>query len=329
MENVVLCGFGHATHALVPLMASAGFGVHVLSRRAVRQAEVEISTNQGLRGKAEIGTDPACVRGADYVVLPIPSDAFATYLSMIGPHLKSGQTLVVTPGQGRFKEAVERATDAAVDIAYVLPMPVNCRVVEQGRSVDVKAYKKNFIFTGCGSERAADLQRLFSAKQMLYREGGSVLADLMPINPVIHPARLYSLFRDSDTLDANPLFYEEMAEEDIHWMDAIQRELQQISEAHGVRVPDMFQFLSDFTYETNYPDALAFFTQHTAYTGFRSPVVQREDGKWVLDKSSRYLTEDIDFGLSVWQEYAAQAGIEVPVIRQIKDRLLAVAGVGT
>jgi hypothetical protein len=319
--KVVICGLGNATHALVPLMASAGFNVHVLSRREFPGGEVEISTNTGLTGRATVGNDPSAIEDAEYIVMPLPSDAFAHYLSMMAPHLKPHHTLIVTPGQGRFLEAVQAVTEEPVEIVYLFPMPVNCRIVEPGRSVDVKAYKKNFMFTGDSDARAAELMVLFDAKKMVFREGGAVLADLMPINPVIHPARIYQLFLSQDSVPENPLFYEEMGHSDIYWMYAIQGELRKVARAHKVKIPDMFEFLSRFTYETDHSGPWEFFTQYSAYTGFRSPLLQREDGRWVLDKNSRYLTEDIDFGLKVWQDYASQAGIETPVIDAIVTRL--------
>ena len=327
--KVTICGLGHATHALVPLLCSKGHEVHVLTRREngiADRKKLDITTNTGLSGSCTISSDPATIKYSDVIVMPVPSDTYDSYLEKMAPHIQLGQSLVITPGQGRFYRYAQKHIDgytlANINISYVSPMPVNCRTVEEGKSVDVKAYKKNFFVTCEGNYIDLELIRdLFDAKNITYQKGGSTLANLMPINPVIHTARLYNLFKDTDVIRENPLFYEQMSESDIELMHTIQRELGRIGCAYKVVIPDLFEFLAKFVYETDYSNMHEFFTQYSAYKGFRSPVKPVRFG-YSLDKSSRYIGEDVELGLKVYQEYARDRDVKTPVIDMIVDRLL-------
>lgn len=269
------------------------------------------------------------VPDCDVFVLPLPSFAYRDVLLAMKPYLKEGAFIGATPGQGGFDWMAREVLGTAVDsmvIFSILPMPFNCRIVDFGKRVYVQEFKKRYKVGATPSHQsaaaAAISDHLFGASESC---GHSLSCALYPVNAVIHPARLYSLCKDwhvGETFESNPLFYEDMNDESVELMDAVNKELIAVVDALNVQgmgeveVPHIQDFLADYVYRDDSISLKSFFTTNHAYKGFRCPFVQVGTG-WVPDFSSRYFTEDIPLGLCLYKGVAEIADIKTPVIDRI------------
>jgi len=176
----------------------------------------------------------------------------------------------------------------------LLPLPFNCRIKEKGKSVDIAGVKKNFVIFGkYDPEFFSGLKQAFHWVNELVYVGDIFYADFIPLNSIIHVARLVNLFGERDSIDKDELFYEDMTRRDTDLMMKMTQEF--ISAVGGAiyakRYFDIGYFLPFFVYRTKY-DLHELFTKHSVYKGFTLPVKEIE-GKFYPNRESRYLFEDI------------------------------------
>ncbi len=263
------------------------------------------------------------------LILPLPSFAYRNVLAEIKPHLQPGTYIGATPGQGGFdwiaKEVLGQLIEGVV-LFSIMPMPFNCRIVEFGKRVFVQEFKRRYKVGATPAshcQKAVDItSRLFGYAESC---GHSLSCSLYPINAVIHPARLYALCKDwqeGKLLPENPFFYEDMNDESVELMNAVNKELIDVAQAldkagvKGVNVPHIKDFLASYVYRDKSPTLKEFFRTSHAYKGFRCPFVQK-DGGWVPDFTNRYFTEDIPLGLCLYKGVAEIVNTETPVIDRI------------
>merc|ERR1712217_197709 len=166
--------------------------------------------------------------------------------------------------------------------------------------------------------------------------GPILAATLIPLNPVIHPARVYTLLTEHNqwepgkTLPENPFFYEQMTTADTANQIKVNDELDLIvakANELGItlKVPNCYNFLAK-TYdgvsgsypqkEKPTPEDLVHLWSGPMYKGFKCPLKQEGDG-WVPDFENRYFTEDIPCGLCTYKGVAELFGIKTPFIDEL------------
>merc|ERR1712232_1045454 len=245
----------------------------------------------------------------DVLFAPLPSFAYISVLEALKPHLRKGHIFAVTPGQGGFDWIAYKVLGPEiynmVTFSSVQPMPFNCRIDTWGRSVKVQVLKQRYDIACQPMEK---MQEVTSINAKLFPKsenstlGPILAATLVPLNAIIHPARLYTLlthhhkWKPGVTLPENPLFYESMQHEDAANQIKVNNELDAIIGAcrlHGVpvRVPDCYNFLAK-TYdgvtgsypqvEKTTPQDLLKLWSGPQYKGFRCPL-KEEGGGWVPD----------------------------------------------
>jgi len=96
---------------------------------------------------------------ADYVIVALPSFAIKNVLTGIKDHLKDGATVYIMPGQGS-PDVVAR--DVLGDlikadkttVAGIIPMPLNCRITEWGKRVELAAFKASYDLASIPAKNA-------------------------------------------------------------------------------------------------------------------------------------------------------------------------------
>lgn len=299
----------------------------------------------------KISKDPSeVIPEADVILMPLPSFAYPAVLEGMRSHLRPGQKLAVTPGQGGFdwtaRDVLGEELMRQLTIYAIMPMPFNCRIKKFGKLVEVQEFKPRYR-VGCVPD--SELDHVMALNEAMFgstESCGSFLAcTLYPINAIIHPARLRTLLMDwspGQTLPENPLFYEQMTVEGTSLMDKVNKELiavgASLKEAGiPVEVPHIFDFLAKYVYADPSDTLLGFFAGNAAYKGFRCPLKQTESGGWepdfqnrckiivmmhcvlslTLSNPSSDFTEDIPLGLCIYKGVADLVGVETPAMDEI------------
>lgn len=136
-------------------------------------------------------------------------------------------------------------------------------------------------------------------------------------NPILHTSRLYSTFKYNPAeyeYDRNFMFYEEWNDESSKMLIACDRELQMIcNEIKGLDLSNVVS-LCDYYESHTVEDMTKKISGIKAFKGIDSPMIQKNNGKWVIDWNSRYFTADFPYGLAIIYSFAKTINIETPNI---------------
>jgi len=211
-------------------------------------------------------------------------------------------------------------------------MPLNCRITEWGKRVELAALKQSYDVATLPAANAAAAATAFG--ELLGKPckaiGNYVGIGLHCSNPNLHPGRLYRMWSDyteGKVYPENPLFYETWDDESTAWLMKINDERLNIwktvvekypSAGKVEEVPDMFTYIKAI-YGDQVKDPSTFTSAIRScdgYKGFKCPMKEVEGG-FVPDFANRYFTEDIPEGVAMYKGIADLAGVETPVMDEI------------
>jgi len=354
-KTVCITGAGNAAHVFIPYFSNKGFDVTVFAdfKDEAERLQKGVEENDGIlihdrqdpqnikeyKGKPVMISKNAAdvVPQADYIIAALPSFAVRPILTNIKDHLKQGSIIYIMPGQGGpdfvAKDVLkDELASGKTTMAGVVPMPLNCRITDWGKRVELASLKCTYDIATLPSKNADEAARAFSCllEKPCNAIGNYVGIGLHCSNPNLHPGRLYRMWSDYEegkVYPENPLFYESWDDESTEWLMKINDERLKIwkticdkhPDAGKVeQVPDMFTYIKAI-YGPQVKDPSTFTTAITSndgYKGFKCPM-KEVDGGWAPDFKNRYFTEDIPEGVALYKGIADLAGVETPVMDQI------------
>lgn len=361
-KKVCIVSAGNAAHVLAAMWPHMGFETYLWSgfrdeaermNKGLEAGPITATFAEGnpfegdIQGKpVKVAKDPAeVIPQCDVIFAPLPSFAYESVFTDLKPHLRKGHYVCVTPGAGGADWIAHKVLGDElfndITLFTLSPMPFNCRIEEWSRSVKVQVLKQRYDICAQPVSRMQECIDIASAlmpKSECAGLGPVLAATLLPLNPVIHPARVYTLLTEHNqwepgkTLPENPFFYEAMTEADTANQIKINDDLDAIvaaANAQGVelRVPDCYNYIAK-TYngikgdyppvEKPTPADLVKLWHGPMYKTFRCPMKQEEGSEgWVPDFENRYFTEDIPCGLCTFKGVAQLFATETPTIDKI------------
>jgi hypothetical protein len=299
-----------------------------------------------------ISADPAqVIPSSGVVVLVLPAFAHEATLREIVPLLDRDAWVGAMPARGGFDycaaQVLKEQKREDVRLFGLQTLPWACRIEDYGQIVHVLGVKK---MVDVASRPAAQIGEIASLlKRMLglptARTGNMLALTLANTGQLIHPGIMYSLFATYDSTPFGvgdvPLFYQGLSQRGARTLAELSDDVQAIrtrlgSEVDLSAVRPLFDWLLQ-----SYGDAIAdpatlhsAFVTNRAYAGLKAPVREvstdaahraggvRGAGQFVPDFESRYLAEDVPFGLAVSRAIAQMADVQTPTM----DRVIAWAG---
>lgn len=271
--------------------------------------------------------DPSeAMKGAQLVLIPLPSFAIPQMLKDIEPYVPNGCIIGGLPAQEGFQwTAINILSKHKVDIFGLDKLPYNCRIEEFGKRVRVYKYKAGLRVATFPRENAGKVADILNASiphTGIIPVSTFLTVTLAPSNQCIHPARMYGLYHGAkDGYKEKVLFYETMDDVSAELIQGVSDELQAIAKAAGialkqtVELPDVQQGLRN-TYKFEDDSSLKQMMRTAdGFQGLYAPMVEK-DGKWFVDLNSRYLTEDIP-ALCVCRGIAMILNVATPTIDKL------------
>jgi len=224
-------------------------------------------------------------------------------------------------------------------MAGIIPMPLNCRITDWGKRVELAALKATYDLASvpaANANKAAEgLSSLLGGKPV-NAIGNYVGIALHCSNPNLHPARLYGLFGPDSQLGLytegkvypeNPLFYETWDDKSSEWAQKISEERCKVwsticEKVPGTGEPKQVPHIKPYI-ESIYAGQIkdvstlsTVFNTNDGFKGFKCPM-KEVDGGFAPDFANRYFTEDIPEGVAMYKGIADLAGVETPVLDEI------------
>lgn len=323
--KICIIGGGNIGTALAAMVASTAKHEVVLqsSKPGKWSGEVYlVNGNDGNRIKGHLASITAdyaqAVKNCDIVLIAQPSFMIQKTMDTIMGHLKENTIVGVVPGTGGAEFAAKSLLTAGHTLFGVDRVPCIARLQEYGR--EVIAYPKNSIrLCAIPNQRTNDLCRMVS---MLFGINcfpvkNYLTITLTPSNPILHTARLSTLFQSHlrQAWERPPLFYGE-------WDDSASEVLLQCDQELGALCCQLSEIPLEVVPLKNHYEAE---TVQAMTQKLRSiPSLAKIESPMRLDKvgyipnlQSRYFTEDIPFGLCIIKGFAAASGIPTPSMDRI------------
>ena len=326
--NICICGGGNLGHVVLGVLAAQPQNrVSLLTNHPQRWADTVTVTDPN--GKQYVGkiaqiTNRAedVIPHSDIVLLCLPGFAIREELEKIRPYL-SATTAVgsIVSSTGFFFEA-QRLLPKEQPLFGFQRVPFISRTTEYGRSAELKGYKP---LLNLAIEQTADKEALRLTIEQLFHIPTQLLqshyeASLTNSNPLLHPSRLYTLWKDwheGIVYDKNPYFYADWTQEAAQLYIDMDAEFQTLLRTLPVRseaIPDVLTY-----YESHDAASLAHKLRTIpAFQGILSPMKEVEGG-FLPDFHSRYFTEDFPFGMRFILEVAQEKGVQIPKIKEVYE----------
>ncbi len=257
------------------------------------------------------------VNNAEYIFVTYPAFMLKDIADKMYDFVNQGTKIGVIPGTGGAEFAFKRLIEEKGIILFGLQrVPAVARLKEYGKTVCVSGYRDRLKLAGIPKSSLRGIGDLLT-------ETFSIPCDILPnylsvtmtpSNPILHTTRLRTEFADYKegvVYPQNILFYEEWADESSKLLFACDEELQKVCQKLTMLDLTDVRSLKEH-YESDTEEKLtAKIRSIKSLQGLGSPMKEVEGG-FVPDFSSRYFTADFPYGLSILEQLAHLAGVEVP-----------------
>eukprot|EP01029_Cantina_marsupialis_P015073 TRINITY_DN33026_c7_g1_i1.p1 TRINITY_DN33026_c7_g1~~TRINITY_DN33026_c7_g1_i1.p1 ORF type:complete len:409 (-),score=96.28 TRINITY_DN33026_c7_g1_i1:261-1328(-) len=290
-----------------------------------------------MEGVAVLSNDPSrVVPGCDLILNPLPGFGHEPYLKLIKEYIEPNAMIGAFPATGGFHwiaksilgEDLEKKNLSIFGTAL---LPYNCRIDEIKKSVTLFGEKfEHPIAVNGDAKRVKDvLTEIWGGRYEFQLQSSFLPLIFTPTNLCIHPGRLYGLAKGpygSKPMDRRILFYEEYDQISADACQKLSDELEIVSRSlneYGInsscvkwgRIRDYLHSI----YKEDVVDpstTLSLFRTNKHYAGIYAPQLPVEGG-FVFNWKTRFLTEDLPFGLCLIKGCASILGIKTPFIDEV------------
>jgi hypothetical protein len=353
--QITICGGGNAAHTLAGLLGSRpdlSVFIYAPFQDETERWQVGLQKNNGILVRspggevlgqpAAVSRDPdQAVRGSQLILLALPAFAHEHILRQIVDYLSPGAWVGALPARAGFDicaREVLKERFSQITLFGLQTLPWACRIQEYGGRVFILGAKDQVDLAAW----PAKLAPVISAKigellDVVFHPINNFLSlTLADTGQLIHPGIMYGLFHNwSGQAYSEPsLFYQAVDEEVATILQNMSQEVQSLRTNLERAYPGLDlaavrpvgEWLKR-SYPTSIIDSSTLhssFATNRSYTGLFAPMIESENG-FVPDFQSRYLTEDVPYGLLVMRGIAELAGVATPqadeVISWAQDRL--------
>lgn len=329
-NKVAVLGGGAGAYAEAFELAQRGFKVNMCEvpelkegfKKVLDTGEIEATgVMQGVVSLNLATTNfEEAITGVRVIFLPVPCFAHKIFADYCIPHLEDGQVLVLTPGTCGslvfIKELRDRGIKKDIVIAETATLPYGARILGPGHvGIFTKALNNDIgVFPAKKTNEVLVFVREFYPE--LKPLSNVLEAGLNSLNAAIHPpATLLNVGR-IEYADEFWLYIEGMGPSAVKLMGAVMNERAKLGEALG------FVLGSGEAIMERGKEALNELFAHYFEGGLKPGYSM----KGPLSLEDRYVTEDVPYGLVLWESLANMVNIKVPVISSIIEVFSVITG---
>ncbi len=300
---VILCDLPQFEAVLEPIRERGGL-------------ELQGVLGEGFAPLAHVTSDVGeALTAADIILIVVPAYAQAVFAEACCTHLRPGQIVVLNPGSTggalEFAQVLRsRGADDGVIVAETLSLPYACRKDNPTR-VNVSGVKTNLPIAAYPAQRTAELLRCLEG---VYHSGLAPAANVLEtslnsLNAIAHPVAMLLNTGWIEHTGGKFSFYGEGVTPSVaHAMEAVDRERMAVASALGLEPISLVQW------------------DQRLYGLKGDTLYELIHNSWVHGKSqapeslqSRYLTEDMPYGLVPIASIGAALGVPTPTINLFID----------
>ena len=322
--KICICGGGNLGHVCAGFLANRGHEVSILTTKPERwDSELKIvAPDQTFTGKLTLVTSKPekAIPQAEMVLVCLPGFAIHEELVSIKPYLPKDCIVgSVVSSTGFFFEAFE-VLPSDIPLFGFQRVPFISRIIEYGKEAELKGYKETLHVA---IEHTNDKKSIRYKLEKLFEKPVSIAENYYEVslsnsNPLLHPARLYTMWKDWQpgmVYSRNPQFYAEWTVEASALLIQMDDEFQYLLKKLGLKRGSIPTIL-DYYESTDEVSLTQKLHDIRAFQGILSPMKEVEGG-FIPDFSSRYFAEDFPYGMRFIVETAHHQNVEIPTIERV------------
>ena len=322
-KKVTILGGGNTAFSVAAQLSHMGNEICLLEHPSFAQSVEQIARVKEIDLDGVMKTGPAPISKvtldpkeafefSNTVLLIVPAYAHRPFAEFCGPYLTENHTVVIMPGTlGAMEFSTLAAEFGVLDITVgeVDTAPYVCRKTSESGAIiwgEVTGLGLGVLPASKTDEVADEVRTLFPGI-IPYKD--VMECGLSSMNPVVHPAGVLMNAGRVEYSRGEFYFYEEGVSSSVaKVIEKVDSERLAIGSALGY----------DLT-----PVGQAF---HDAGFGPKGSIWEAINGSHMLTRlkapgslDSRWLTEDIPYGIATWSKIGKQFGIDTPIIDSIVD----------
>jgi len=326
IKKAAVLGGGNASHTIAADLTLKGLTVNLFEMEqfagsmssVFETREIEMSGVAG-SGKARLNMVTSEIReaveGVEVIFMPLPGFTVSPYAKLLASHLKDGQAVVMMPGSLSALEFITairgHGCQSDVIVAETGGLPFATRLIAPGK---VKTFHIRAI-CALATIPGNRCQELYAKIEGLYQFAPRktvVETGLAHLTPLLHPVGTLLNAGRIERSHGDFYMYEEgMTPGVVRVAERVDQERLAIGEVMGIQLPTGVDMMVESAY------------------GPRGTLWESVNGSAGLTPvrgpdslSSRYLTEDVPFGLVPWASLGHAAGVQTPIM----DALVEIGG---
>ncbi|CAD8087854.1 unnamed protein product [Paramecium sonneborni] len=331
--SIVVCGGGNGSHATV---ASAGrfenIQVNVFTRKPQDWKQEIVGLTKG-RKINKVSNNPQDFPGAKLWIIGGPAHVHHEILQKIAPFVTKDSFVGTLFAQGGFEWMCRSVFGDRIktdNITYfgLYNIPWLCKIFKYGESVRIIGPKTKLQ---CAISNLNRKEELFLLLENMFQipvlqAPNFLTLTLTPSNQIIHPARVYAVFRNWDGKQVYqpnevPTFYEDFDDFSAYMLQILDDEIQAIKREILKRYPhfnlDLIIPIKERIIQ-QYGDQVkdksnlkTVFRTNAGYATIQIPTKPVQGGVQ-LNTEARIFWEDIPYGLCILKDLSEMLGLQTP-----------------
>jgi opine dehydrogenase len=240
--NITVIGGGNIGTQFAVHSSDKGHSVKMFTSNPSRFSKhlfiVDKSDNVIKEGEIVLATsDPhEALHDAEMIMITMPPTMMIPLAQIINEHADPHAVIGFVPGNGGFEFAFRDCIERGNVLFGIDRVPAIARLKERGRTVCCSGYKDRLYVAALPSSHTEECAALIESIYDIpcVRLPGFMALTLTPSNPILHTARLMTIFSDYEpgvTYESLPLFYEEWDDASSELLLACDDEIQDICRA--------------------------------------------------------------------------------------------------
>jgi opine dehydrogenase len=321
--KVAVLGGGHGAHAMAADLGLKGYEVNLCEapefeegfRTTLERQAITLIDPWGERHSVKLRMATtnfeAALRDVKYVMLNVPAVAARGFFERAIPHLRDGQTVIKWSGNFSAllfaKMLKERGVVKRVTLAEGHTLPWGCRLIEPG-TVQIMVWVTRLLLATFPAKNVDHILEDVKGMYPVVPCENVLATSLNNLNPIVHPVGTVMNAGWIDTVGKDFFFYRDGNTLSIsRGIKGIFEEVSSVAETVGVRMN---------TYpEEDFWKKSAIMSTYTRAAFDKEGCVAKISGP--ASVKSRYITEDIPYGLVPVRKLAMKYGTPTPLIAAV------------
>lgn len=261
------------------------------------------------------------VCNTELILITLPAFMLTEIAQKLYPLVPSGISIGVIPGTGGVEFCFSDFKKKDITIFGLQRVPAVARLVQYGKIVKVQGKRERLHLASIPNQNKYQIAEMISDIFEMPCEclDNYLCVTLTPSNPILHTARLFSLFEDyqeGKVYPSVPLFYEQWDDASSEILFLCDEELQHICKC--LTKLDLHEVLSlKEHYGCNTVSEMTKKMQSIkSLQGLKTPMIECKNG-YIPDFESRYFTADFPCGLAIIKQIADMAEVKVSGITKV------------